>query len=327
MIDKQKLALLGLLVILAAATVVAVRIQQADATQDDIYYIWSAGDRILAGENPYAAVLSGDMSRNQKYPTQFPLIYELSALTILAGLRAFEGWLTFWRVVFFLCDLGIAATIFALLHRRQQYLAALFGACFWLFGRWTLHVVQISHMDYAAILPLLVSLALFRKHRWASLLLFSLSLAMKHLGIVLVPLYLIWIWQAARKDPLKQVLLGALVIAGIPLLVSAPFIAWNPIALARSILFEVTRRAESHFYALSLDALLNWRGPAGRLPMVALMALVFTLAWRRKIGCYTSVLFVMATFLDFNSVIFRQYMVWAVPFIPLVLCDFVDSTQ
>jgi hypothetical protein len=325
--DKRWLALLGLALALAAATIVAVRIQQTDASQDDIHSVWEGGNRILAGDNPYAEVLSGDMSQNRKYATYFPLLYELSSLTTLAGLRAFEQWLIFWRVIFFLCDLGIAITIFALLYRRQQYLAAFFGACFWLFGRWTLHVIQISHVDFAAILPLLVSLAVFRKHRRTSLLLYSLSLAMKHLGIVLVPLYLIWIWQTAKKDALKQVLLGALIIATIPLLVSMPFVAWNALALVKSILFEATRRAESHFYALSLDALLHWRGAVGRLPMVALMAVVFVLAGRKKIGFFTSVLFVMVTFLDFNSVIFRQYMVWAAPFIPLVLCDFADVTR
>ncbi len=42
---------------------------------DDIYFIWLEGKRIIAGENPYARVLLGDMRVNDKYATYFPLAY------------------------------------------------------------------------------------------------------------------------------------------------------------------------------------------------------------------------------------------------------------
>ena len=55
--------------------------------------------------------------------------------------------------------------------------------------------------------------------------------------------------------------------------------------------------------------------------MVFLMSIIFLGSIKRQIGIYTSVLLMMAVFINFNSVLFLQYFCWVVPFIPLVLCD------
>jgi hypothetical protein len=68
----------------------------------DINYVFIEGQRILAGENPYSRVHSGDMRTNRKYATYFPAYYELSAVTQLAGLRDFEPWVGAWRCLFLL---------------------------------------------------------------------------------------------------------------------------------------------------------------------------------------------------------------------------------
>jgi hypothetical protein len=47
-------------------------------------------------------------------------------------------------------------------------------------------------------------------------------------------------------------------------------------------------------------------------------------AWaaaRGEIGRYLAVLLVFATLLDFNSVLFLQYMAWIVPFLVLAALD------
>lgn len=328
-LQSHKIALLALLVILLAGAVVNVRVWNLETKGEDIYYAWVEGGRILGGENPYARVLAGNMRDNDKYATYFPAFYELSALTQWAGLHDYEPWIAFWRVVFLAFNLAIGALLFLLLYPRGQLLAAVFAAAFWLFNRWTLHVTQVAHLDFVPIFLLLISLGLFRKHRWASLLLFSLSLSVKQIGIFLAPLYLIWTWQAVevKGDRLKHTLLAALVIASAPFVTSVPFLAWNAEGLVKSVLFSVTRNPADHFNVASLDGLMGWLGWPGRLPMFALLVLGYALAWRRKVGLYTGSLVVMAIFVNFNTVLFRQYLAWIVPLIPPVMCDLWDASK
>jgi uncharacterized membrane protein len=325
--DGRKLALIGLLLVLVAAAAVSVLFWQKDTTTQDIYWDWVDGSRLLAGENPYARVLAGDMRLNDKYTTYFPVFIILSSLTQRAGLRDYPQWIAFWRVVFLIFNLGITSAIFLLLYRRRQYVMAVFGALFWILSRWTLGVLQISHLDFIPLFFLIVSLGLFEKHRWASLALLGVSLSVKQIAIFLAPLYLVWVWEDANKDALRQTALAALVIASVPLVTSLPFIAWNAEGFAKSILFSATRLAGVHLDSPSLDAFLGWEGLPARLPMLGLMALVYWAAWRRKVGMFVSALLVMATFQDLNTVLFRQYMVWLVPFVPLVVCDFADAQR
>ena len=55
--------------------------------------------------------------------------------------------------------------------------------------------------------------------------------------------------------------------------------------------------------------------------MLLLVALVLVAAARGEIGRYLAVVLVLATFLDFNTVFFLQYMTWTVPFLVLAVLD------
>ena len=68
-------------------------------------------------------------------------------------------------------------------------------------------------------------------------------------------------------------------------------------------------------------------GAPARLPMLIMLLAVYTLAWRRKIGIYVASLFAMSTFVDFNSVLFRQYLAWIIPLVPLVMLDLWEGTN
>ena len=210
-----------LLVILAAGAIAHIQLWNRDTKGEDVYYVWMEGSRLLNGEDPYARILAGNMRENDKYATYFPGFYGLSALTQAAGLRDYEAWIAFWRVIFLAFDLAIGAALYLLIYPRGRLLAASFAAAFWLFSRWTLHVTEIAHLDFIPIFLMIASLGLFRKHRWSALLLFSLSLGVKQIAIFLVPLFLIWTWQSARQDKLKQTLLAGLVIASVPILILA----------------------------------------------------------------------------------------------------------
>ena len=246
---RAAVALGCLVAVLSIGALVHIGLWNAPTKGEDIYYLWEDGSRILHGENPYLRILAGNMHENQKYSTYFPVFNGISALTQWAGLGDFEPWVAFWRVVFLAFNLGIAGLLYALLYRHAGLLGAIFGAAFWLFNRWTLHVTQIAHLDFVPLFLAVLSLVLFRTHRSASLLLFSLSLGIKQIGIFLAPLYLIWVWQAADRDRVKQVLLAALMIASVPVAASLPFFAWgapgHPLSgvegLVKSIVFSATR--------------------------------------------------------------------------------------
>jgi uncharacterized membrane protein len=307
--------------ILIGGTLANARMWQAKTRGEDVYWSWLEGQRLLKGVNPYERTLTGNLRDNDKYATYFPMFYYGTALSIFAGLGEYEEWLESWRVLSLLASLGIAAILFYLPFRRKAWALALFAAGFWLFNRWTLHVTRIAHLDFLAILPLLASLALISRRRFAALLLLGFSISFKQIGLFLVPLYLIWTWQKSSPDRVKRILIAVALIAIIPLVTSLPFLIWNPKAYLISVIFDALRNPADHFGAASLDAMIGWVGLPAKIPMLALMLLAFVLTWQRRVGKWTAVLLVMAAFVDFSSVLFRQYFTWLVPFIPLAVLD------
>jgi hypothetical protein len=290
-----------------------------DLEQQDIYAVFTEGGRLQQGENPYARVLDQDnVEWNQTNATYLPIFYYLSWLSREAGLDDYLQWLGFWRVIFLIFNIGIAYLLFYIpYHRYNSIPLASFAALFWLFNRWTLHLTMIYHIDFIAIFFFLFSLATWPKHRLFSLLGFGLSLGIKQMALFMIPIYLIWIWQSLENRSLKRFIGLSLVMVSIPLIVSAPFLVWNAEGFLKSILISATRNAESHFGIPSIDTLIGFTGIAAKLPMLGLMLVVYWLVWERKINEFVAALFIMAVFVDFNSVLFRQYMTWVVPLIPL----------
>jgi uncharacterized membrane protein len=334
MFNKKKIAMISLVIIISIAIAIHAKLWFYDtkANDEDIYYVWVEGKRLLLGENPYNRISSGTIRQNSKYATYFPLFYLLSWFTQLIGWKDYSDWIYFWRHIFLFFNLGIASLIFYIFYHYRLLGIAIFSTLFWLFNRWTLHVTLIAHIDFIPLFFLVLSLIIFRKHKYTSLLLFSISLALKQIAIFLVPLYLIWVWQAAETQRAKKSFIALGVILSIPLAISLPFIVLNAQGFIKSILFSATRNPGGHFNAPSLDAWItqfvpNFVGIKAKLPMLFLMSLIYLSAFQRKIRMYTSTLFIMFVFLDFNSVAFRQYMCWVVPFIPLAICDFVENNH
>ena len=289
--------------------------------EEDIYYAFKEGQRILHGENPYARVLAGDMRENSKYATYFPLFYELAYASQALGLEQFAPWLVFWRRVFFAFNLGTAVLLFYPFWRFEMEWVGIFAAAFWLFNRWTLTVISIVHLDFLPIFFLVGSLVVFPKNRWLGLLLYSVSLGLKQIGIFILPLYLIWTWLSIEKDRVKELLIASLLIGSVPLLTSIPFLFWNIRGFVMSVLFSVTRAGSSHFGSLSLDYVFGWEGVVGRLPMLILLVLIYWLCLSRYVGRYAGAFLIMSVFVGFNAVLFVQYLLWLVPLTPLLLLD------
>jgi len=301
-----------------------------DLYQQDIYAIFSEGDSLQHGNNPYMRVLSlnNDLQWNQKNATYLPVFYYLAWITQEVGLDDFIQWLSFWRIVFLIANLSIAYILFYIpYHRYDSIILAILASSFWLFNQWTLHMTMIYQIDFIAIFFFLLSLTLWPKHRTFSLLSFGISLGVKQIAIFMIPLYLIWIWKSAKDPSIKHFITSTIILFSIPLLVSLPFLTWNAESFIKSILISAARNAESHFGIPSIDTLIGLTGLPAKLPMLILMAFTFLLAWKEKIHHFAAALLIMAIFVDFNSVMFRQYMTWIVPLIPLAIGNYASKSM
>lgn len=306
----------------------------------DIKYVFTEGQRVVSGENPYSRILSGDMAKNHKYPTYLPGFYELAALTQLLGLRDFESWVSAWRLIFLIFNIGIFFILFFALDPKHYPWLALGAAGFWLLNRWTLEVTLIAQIEFLAIFFLVISLIKFRNTPNLAAYYLGISLALKEIAVFIVPLYLILTWTAAssRNSPnrIRQLLAMAIRIALIPAIVSLPFLLWNPEGFVKSIIFSFTRNPSHDFDVPSAGEVLGFHLPIShfglnrellRLPMLVLLGLSYIATLRREIGLHLSALLVIAIFVDFNPVLTGQYTAWIVPLIPLVARDFIGSRQ
>jgi len=281
---------------------------------NDIDYIWLAGYRVRHGDNPYGVIHSSEMVGRDKRADHLPLFYFVGAATQVPFPR-FGDWLLFWRVICFTFHVGIAALMFWPLYARRQLAAALFAVLFWTFGRWTLNVLASANIDFPAIFFLVLSMLLLRSRPKAGALCFGTSLAVKQIGVFLAPLYLLWAWQSPGPRRAKRAVAAAVCTAIIPAILSLPFFIADPISFVHSLAFPAFRAPASHFDAPALGGL------GGRVMMPFLMVLIFIAAARRRLGMFTSALLTLATFVDFNQVLWKQYMCWLVPLVPLLILD------
>ncbi|MHA1723463.1 MAG: hypothetical protein ACTSXH_01285 [Promethearchaeota archaeon] len=290
----------------------------------DIYYAFIEGNRILNGINPYERVLQGNMRQNQKYATWFPLFFLLSALTQFLGLNQYSDWIFFWRIIFLIFYLAIAVEIFIFLKEKNQDLIGLFSAIFWLFSRWTIIISYYAFIEFLPLFFLLLSLYFLEKNKNLSFLLYGLSLSLKQIGIFLFPIYIIWILKNSSNQKVKSFLFSIILIIIIPLSFSLPFIIWNPEGFIKSILFSATRNPQTGFKNVkSIDWILGLVGIIAKTPLILLLIIVYYCFYKEKIQIFTSCLFTMITFINYNSVLFQQYMVWDLPFFFLLILDFV----
>jgi hypothetical protein len=312
------------LVIAFVALRINIRFWSLDTRGSDTYYSWVEGGRIRDGNNPYERILHGNMRENRKYATYFPLFYEVSALTQLAGYRQYASWIGFYRYIFLAFNLAVGFALFALTFSRRGWALSLLAVLFWYFNRWTLTASKIVALDFIPIFLMVVSLGIFERHRKTSLLLFSLSIAIKQIAVFILPLYLIWEYQQSRS--FKNVIIAGLWIASIPFITSVPFLVWNAEGFIRSIAFSATRDATNSYTWESIDIVANLKGLIGRLPILAVLVTAYFASWQKALGHYAAAMLVMATFIAFNPVLYVQYFAWVMPLLLLAASEWITKT-
>jgi len=321
-----------LLVLAVAGLVVHYQFWQIPANelqQQDIYYIWLEGKRIFLGENPYGRILEGNLRVNDKYATYFPVVYILGSFTQVLGFTEFRDWLSFWRPISYLFHMGIVAIVFRSFQQKGVWLLGLVASVILLLGRWSIYIIRVHHIEFATIFFLLLSLLLLQKRTRLALILYSLSLGIKQIGIFLLPLYLIYLVNKGRLG--KELVAGLLWILSIPLLTSIPFLIWNAEGFFKSIIFSATRLGAAHIQgAYSIDVYVaevipSFVGIKAKSLMLLLMAITYFSFLKERVNLLISASVTMMIFLYFNSVSYLQYFIWPLSLTLLAFSESVSS--
>jgi uncharacterized membrane protein len=263
------------------------------------------------------------MKHNDKFATYLPGIYLAAAATCAAGFREYPRWLDAWFGITILFWGGIGALVFAHVYGSRRWLVAAVGtSALWLFNRWSLYVLLIAHTDFVAIFFLVLCVLLLpRRSRWAWLA-FGVSLSIKHIGILALPVLLVAQWRTVAPARRRAELAWSLAaMAAVPLAVSLPFLLANPAAFVQSMLFSVTRGANIHMGLHAFVVPLGLKGAAARLPILLVVAAVTWVFARRQVGLNAAAFLILVAFVWFNSVFFRQYGAWPIPFALMAFFD------
>ncbi len=302
-------------------------IPKDDPTHEDIYYHFLEGERLVNGINPYERILGGDTRTNQKYPTYFPLFYEIAFLSQKMGLSNFESWIHLFQKFFIWFEYLIALLLFAVMAAKNFEWGGVIAAGFWLFNRWTLYIITSINFDFIPILFMLLGFVLFPRRKWLAMVFFSISLALKQIGIFVAPLFVIWTFIAEDNfvKGIKQAVKCGFVIASVPFISSIPFLFWSLTGFIQSIAFSAARLADTHINlkADSVDFMMGWVGLPARIPMLILLLAIYWMAAKGIGKRYLPAVLIFIIFISFNAVLYNQYFTWLIALIPLLILDYV----
>ena len=290
----------------------------------DIFYVWEEGKKIAEGVNPYARIIGKSLRDNNKYPTYLPLSYYFVAVLDRLGIKSFVDFINIWRPLNVICHLGIGILTFSIYNQQRKPISGIIACSILLLGRWSAYIINVQHLEFAAILPILLAgQQLNRRPNWSALM-FGLSLCIKHVGIILLPSFLLGLTANSslgkRTWNKKQILTYSAVALGIPLLISLPFLLDQPSGFLLNVLFSTTRDFGDHGKATGTRMILT--GVDGtRLIMIGLIIMNWVAQAKEKINFWFASTITLLIFLQFNAVIFAQYYIWLAAFL-LISCAF-----
>ena len=287
-------------------------------TSKDIYYVWEEGKAIADGINPYARIIGKSLRDNNKYPTYLPLSYYFVAVLDWLGIQSFVDFIRVWRPFNLFCHLGIGIVTFSIYYQQRKPISGLIACSILLLGRWSAYIVNVQHLEFAAILPLLLAGQQLNRRPNFSALMFGLSLCIKHIGIILLPSFLLGLGSGSfsgdKHCKRKQLLTYSVISLAIPLIISVPFLLDQPSGFLLNVLFSTTRDFGDHGSATGTRMILT--GADGtRLLMVALIIMNWIAQAKEKVNFWFTSTITLLIFLQFNAVIFAQYYIWIASFL------------
>lgn len=286
--------------------------------KNDISSIFSDGQDIAQGVNPYTKIHDSDMRNNKKYSTYFPGFFLIVAGSLKLGISDLYEFLSWWRPLSVTIHLLVGALLFSLYWSRGLRAEGLFVGLFWLYNRWNLSVMGSGQIDLLAIGLLLLAHVFFDSRRVLAGFFFGCSLAIKQIAIILIPAFLL-LWYVNTKSIKDTFVKGIASIATVPFTISLPFLLSDCTGFIKSVLFSATRNAGGHVKIKSLDYIFEWSGFFSKLPMFSLIFLVAYIGYRRSLSLSSVTVLTLSIFVCFNSVLLWQYFCWGFAFLPLAL--------
>ncbi|HLC48953.1 MAG TPA: hypothetical protein VJI96_01030, partial [Candidatus Andersenbacteria bacterium] len=138
-------------------------------------------------------------------------------------------------------------------------------------------------------------------------------------AILIIPLFLFFAWRKMPKK-ISQLALITGLVAFIPLLTLAPFLIDDAPATLQGLLNPIERPAQqAHGFASSFSQSLDVTDISKIFLMVYLIGIVYLAAYQKTINLAGGTLMIFVIMLSFTQVLYNQYIVWMLPFIPLVI--------
>jgi alpha-1,6-mannosyltransferase len=283
-------------------------LRQPAGPDDDIHrYVWDGRLQRL-GYNPYIVVPSDPTfhalhtpeTRNLNNP-DLASPYPPGAQLFFRAVTAIRESVFALKVAFVICDFGIALVVLDLLRTngREAHLVLAYA--------WNpllaIEVAGSGHIDIVGALLLVTSVAtLSRKWRALAGLTFGLSIVVKFLPIVLLPLY----WKRIR---LRDALLAALAVA----LLYVPFLNHGRVPLGSLGTYVRTFRFNGPVFA-ALDRVAS---PQLLLGLAVLVGFAASICLRRTQDQPLPNVFAwpMAASLLCAPAVFPWYLLWLLPFL------------
>jgi hypothetical protein len=300
----------------------------------DIHRGFERGISVLNGVNPYLEFNPNQMLDQEKVPGFFPLYFYFMAALVKLSDSSFVKFLDTLRVVVFFAYLLIGLTLYRLMRSKGRLLAFTLTVIF-MFNRWTLNDALDLKQDTYVILLLLVSLINLKKRPALAMLLYGVATGIKHLTIFAAPIYVFELVNLARatKGGYKKSILYLLLMLAPIALPAIPFILATPKHFAYALMYNVTRTPETSGLSLNtgFDKLLvlnnqdRFNSPVfyalPRLPLVVVCCLIVLVYFARRLSVWQYCFMIYLAFIAFNPVLFSQYYVWMLTFLPLAVIN------
>lgn len=286
---------------------------------NDISMYLHRGQQIVAGTNPYGCVLEEGSCIG--YPAHTPGMYIIASGFVLLGVHDLDSWAAAWRPVAIASWLLIGLVLLVHISRRGHVALAVAAFGFWLFNRWSLDVLRIAHTDFLGVLFLLLAVIMAEKRSKTAALMFGISLAIKQVALLALPLFLIFLWRS-KPQPIKKLAIFTGLVILIPLLTLLPFLIDNPSATMQGLLNPLERPAQQvHGFASSFAQSIDVTNISKVFLMIYLIGIVYIAAYRNSISLSGGMLMIFVIMISFTHVLYNQYIVWMLPLIPLTIAD------
>lgn len=284
----------------------------------DIYNVWKEGKKLFEGTNPYTRIIGRSLRDNDNFPTYLPLTYLFSAALQHFEISEFQDFLSVWRPVNLASHLGLGLLTFHIYNRQHKPIAGLIACSILLLGRWSAYIIDVQHLEFPAILAIIAAGHQLNRRPTLSALLFSLSLCIKHIAIILLPCFLLGL--LAESTGLNSTakwrrMLGYCLIAfALPAAMSLPFLINSPDGFLLSMLFSASRGTSSHGIATGTEMILLSVDQT-RLLMVGLFVMGWIVQAKQRMNLWFACTLTLLIFLQFSPVVFAQYYIWITAFL------------